>query len=541
MSSGGASKPEVKPKSGGASKPAVKPDVGNAAEFVEAGLAGQIKNFKSLWALYLSDPTDCSRSTAYTALRKLLKEHPFVRSETTTVDSVGHAFNAIGFTIDLRGFRTWLKTADGKPYKNIKGTGVDDTVYLFSAFLRQFLPRGLHIVTATNKETGAETVFAFRGIPKFSGLVKTDEDEESDAPGSGAFLFGSMADVKKVYVTEKSNGENAKLGMIRLDGVLYLMAGSKTTFTIWPAEADYFDSYPLKEGERSEGNYPSTTIGKIYSEWFRGLTVEQMNEFEAEFAKHGYNATIIAEINRKWEQHIVPIDMTHLAFVSFLGPDGKSIDPKKAFEFFRRVGVTDSSTDTVRHVSVREVEVTGPDCLDLIEAKIRDGVNSEGGVLYLFGNDDLVGDDLVGLVKVKTAWYVIRRGLRELFRGFLKTLMHGECKGIGHIKTKRNPKSDPKTLKTQQTKEFSKLVSVVMKTAKDRFGGLGEAFVTFMLKRLASTVEVDYAGLVKYVAEQPMSTGTEMTLLMEAVKKLTGEFNANFPQLMAECTAQNTA
>jgi len=386
--SGGAPKPAVKPKSGGASKPEVEmPDVDNAAKLFEAELTGQIKDLERLFTLYLSDPTDCSRSTVYTALRKLLEAHPFVRSETTTVDSVGHEFNATGFTIDLWKFRKWLQTADGKPYKGIKGTGVDDTVYLFSAFLRQFLPRGLHIVTATNKETGAETVFAFRGIPKFSGLVKTDEDEESAASGSGAFLFGKMADAKKVYVTEKSNGENAKLGMILLDGELYLIAGSKTTFTIWPAEADYFDSYPLKDGERPDGDYPSTTIGKIYSEWFRGLTDTQKNEFEAEFAKHGYNATIIAEINRKWEQHIVPINMTHLAFVSFLGPDGKSIDPKKAFEFFRRVGVTDSSTDTVRHVSVREVAVTDSDCVDRIVAEIRDGVNSEGGVLYIFGDD----------------------------------------------------------------------------------------------------------------------------------------------------------
>ncbi len=39
------------------------------------------------------------------------------------------------------------------------------------------------------------------------------------------FFFDGQttADVTEVYVTEKSNGENAKLGLRRLDGELYLL------------------------------------------------------------------------------------------------------------------------------------------------------------------------------------------------------------------------------------------------------------------------------------------------------------------------------
>ena len=71
---------------------------------------------------------------------------------------------------------------------------------------------------------GNVTTFGFRGIPKFSGLVASDEDEESHAEAAMFFFDGqTMEDVKEVYVTEKSNGENAKLSVRVLDGVDYLL------------------------------------------------------------------------------------------------------------------------------------------------------------------------------------------------------------------------------------------------------------------------------------------------------------------------------
>ena len=150
----------------------------------ESPLTGLESELARLKALYMSDPSADARSRMCIALRELLSKHPFVRSETTVSEQEVHRFEQVGFTIDMWKFRAWLKSEEGKLYKTLKGTGVDDTVYLISNLLRTYLPRGLHIVTATNKETNAETVFVFRGIPKFSGMTATDEDEESGASGA---------------------------------------------------------------------------------------------------------------------------------------------------------------------------------------------------------------------------------------------------------------------------------------------------------------------------------------------------------------------
>jgi hypothetical protein len=538
MSSGGASK---EPKSGTSKGGASKGGEPNEPKVVipqfldaESHLLGRIRDLEQLWALYRSDPSDEARSRMCIALQELLKEHPFVRSETTVFEHEVHKFKKVGFTIDMWNFRKWLKTEEGKLYKKLTGTGVDDGVYLVSNLLRTYLPRGLHIITATKKDTGNETTFPFQGIPKFSGLTGDDEDEASSAEASKFFFSGSMADVKDVYVTEKSNGENAKLGMKRLDGILYLIGGSKLTCEIWPADRDYQEFYPPKEGERLEGEYPVQTICKIYSDWICGLSPVRLRALEAKFAEHGYMATIIAELNREWEQHIVSNDMTYLEFVSFLDGNGQSINPDDAFSFFESIGVTESDTDPVCHVRMEKFTINSREELDGIVNKIRDDDNSEGAVLYLFNKKGL----LIGLVKVKTNWYITRRRLRELFRGFLTPLMGGVCKGIGHIQTRRKQNPDSKLW---QTKKFSDLVTAVTKKIKIECGEFGQTFVSYMLKRLED--ELGGQNVEECIADQqtipfPAKDGAcEMTSLMVAVEKLNMEFNTAFPQLVENCSA----
>ena len=333
-------------------------------------------------------------------------------------------------------------------------------------------------------------------------------------------------------MTEKSNGENAKLSLIRIDDLLYAIAGSKTTCAIWPADRDYFEFYPLKEGERPEGNYPVQTICKIYSEWLRGLSTEQLRSFEDEFAKHGDMATIIAELNREWEPHIVENTSTYLSFVSFLGCDGKSINPENAFSFFESIGVTESDTDPMRHVSMYSVDIDSS-VMPIVD-KIRSDTGSEGAVLYLFDG----AGNLVGLVKVKTTWYITLRRLRELFRGFLTSLMGGVCKGIGHIPTRRKQNPDPKLW---QTKKFIDLVTAVTKKIKSECGEFGQTFVTYMLKRLED--ELEGRSIADCIADQQpilcpaKDAACEMTPLMVAVKKLNTVFNTAFPQLVEDCSA----
>lgn len=526
---------ESKP-TGGASK---APDMPSGPLECELNLQPLVKKLKRLTALYNSDPNPSIKSLIAKTLQELLEKHPFVHTTETTANSVDHSFKVVGFTINMRSFRDWLKTPEGKPYKGIQGTGVDDTVYLISELLRVYLPRGCHVITATNSVTGVETVFRFVGINKFSGLQPGDEDEESASSAAAFFVNGqTMANVTEIYVTEKINGENAKLSMIKIDGVLYLIAGSKTTCSIWPADEDFFESYPLKEGENPDGEYPSTTICKLYSEWFRGLTPEQRLRFCDEFEKHNSNLTIVAELNRERAPHIVKNKSTYLTLFTMLGSNGPSIDPKEVFSFFKSIGVTDSDTESVRHVRMRERQISSPTELTELVDKIRQDENSEGAVLYLFGKNGLVG-----LAKVKTNWYVLRRSLRELCRNNLfAPLTRGDCKGVPNLPSRRNKPTE----KTWQKTTFDVVVKTAINKARGKCGDFGVNFIKYLVAELAKmlSTELGDQNLSDYIAEQlsiqfPVETESVigemtplMTPLMTALKTLNERFNNAFPQLV---------
>ena len=501
-----------------------------------------VKKLEHLTALCRSDPDPFIWSKLARARQELLEKHPFVQTTETTYDSAYHSFKISGFTINMRSFREWLKTPEGKTYKNVRGTGVDDTVYLISEVLRTYLPRGCHVITATNKTTGNITTFMFNGIPKFSGLQPDDEDEESGARAD-AFFFErkTMADAKEVFVTEKSNGENAKLSARRIDGILYLIAGSKTTCSIWPADEHFSKSHPLKEGETCD-SYPSTLICWLYSEWFLGLSEELKTLFIAEFEKHNYCATIMAELNQVDAQHIVPFKKTCLVFFAIPGPDGKSLYVKYVLEFFKSLGLTelDASDATVCHVNMRKVEITSEtDFTDLVYA-IRSGTNSEGAVLYLFDKDK----NLIGLAKVKKVWYTKRRRIRELFRNqFLVPLTRGDCRGVPNLPARRTKPSE----KTWQGTSLDNLVAAAMKKINGACGDLGVNFVKHVITVFEQLLgdELGDKSISKYIAGQSVipfpddetdSSSIETTPptpLMTALTKLNTRFNRYFPQLMA--------
>ena len=95
---------------------------------------------------------------------------------------------------------------------------------------------GFHIVTATHKPTGAKHILSFTGIFKFTGLNPGDEDEESSCTDDASRFFtggARMSDATGFWCTVKSNGENAKFRVVELDGVVYILAGSKVPLLRW--------------------------------------------------------------------------------------------------------------------------------------------------------------------------------------------------------------------------------------------------------------------------------------------------------------------
>eukprot|EP00913_Durusdinium_trenchii_P007931 g7437.t1 len=177
---------------------------------------------------------------------KLLTAHPFVERKVKEVPAEalapGVSVEVENFRLMVFKFRKWLKTPEPRWFSVKKdrslvlalagGKGFDDGLYLTSALLRKFLPRGYTHFRFTRNALADDTAeppvhVVLRGFFKFTGLTAADEDEESKATeDASAFLFQgySMDDAQRFLVTTKSNGENGKYTFRRIFGDWYCFA-----------------------------------------------------------------------------------------------------------------------------------------------------------------------------------------------------------------------------------------------------------------------------------------------------------------------------
>ena len=101
--------------------------------------------------------------------------------------------------------------------------------------------------------------------------------------------------------------------MIVADGVRYLVSGSKNTCHIWPAKECFHEWMPKMipgetfPAEKNAGK-PHIAVGRAYSKWFRALDVKKQDAFvDALWNRRGGHCTLVGEVNRPWEEHILAI------------------------------------------------------------------------------------------------------------------------------------------------------------------------------------------------------------------------------------------
>eukprot|EP00467_Chlorarachnion_reptans_P002231 CAMPEP_0114510054 /NCGR_PEP_ID=MMETSP0109-20121206/13568_1 /TAXON_ID=29199 /ORGANISM="Chlorarachnion reptans, Strain CCCM449" /LENGTH=546 /DNA_ID=CAMNT_0001689307 /DNA_START=1 /DNA_END=1641 /DNA_ORIENTATION=- len=432
------------------------------------------------------------------ALLRFAIAHPFIQVKTPVTHIYkDHSVTITGYQLAIFKFRKWLtKDSEGRKYKSAAGGMSDDGLYTVSPMLRALMPRGLSEVKFKPTGGGKETTVVFKGIPKFSGLVASDEDEESNASANIFFYKGKSIDnAGGFYTTAKSNGENAKLGCHIVDGIVYLIAGSKNTCFLWPAKE------PVQRFQKANNpSVPGQFICALYSDWFLKLAKEQQSRFAEDMGKN--YGTIMAEINTPWYEHVVPINSLYIECYCLLDVHGQPVHPREAFEFFRRFGIKqmhptisaapapkkDSITkpEDLQNVVNREswIDTINKDGAYKLDAKttyighvffsrhdikelstvvnsIREATNTEGAVLYL---TDAKTEEVIGLVKVKASEYVIRRRLRENMKGAIfGPLRRGDIKDFPApmpMKNKRKGGSGAVS--------GVKSVSGALQTAKDR-------------------------------------------------------------------------
>ena len=324
-------------------------------------------------------------------------------------------------TVDVNGVQMELITY--KPHRHQP----DDLMYGRNPKLRTILPRGCSFIVLPSY-----VVRAF-GTRKFGGYKPTDEDERQDQILSGkanaddeiTTLEGRyLSEVTNIVYTEKSNGENMKCGLFVYEDVIYLWAGSKMTVKVWDASVP-FEGCGLTDEDHAP--YPGETICTMWSKFFLGLS-EERHDYLVKLFTSGAVLSFVAEVNRPWCEHMVPISHTFVEFFTALNGEGISMFPAHSFKIFKSLGlgVKDESSLPAEgygfyHVPFKAYKCDA-DCLDEIVQKISSEiihkenspiVSMEGGVLYLCDESG----EVVALVKVKNDWYAFWRRVREQSKG----------------------------------------------------------------------------------------------------------------------------
>ena len=388
---------------------------------------------------------------------KILNEHPFVKKGDKPKELIFkyHVFTVIMYRLNIRKFNKSLKylctRGNSKERKNAqklksKAGGVtDDGLYTISMILRRLLPRGFHVIycknNIENNPNGYKDIKFFRGIPKFTGLIASDEDEESNSSKHNQSFFYKnykMNDATHFYETIKSNGENCKLGLLTAkytdnEDIIYAISGSKNTCDIWPIQEKSTKYIPIMIDQSKR--IPSIWIAKIYSEFLMDLK-ENNSEIYQEYIKIMYidnDYIIMGEINEPWSEHILPINELFIDTYAILNnnsKDGLPIDSNIAFKYFKEFNMEPKKPNlfkydlkmtikdlmnvksTIKHVKYNKHDIKDLNkCID----SIRDDAKYEGSVLYICNKLD----NVIGLCKVKSSEYVVRRRIRERMKNAL--------------------------------------------------------------------------------------------------------------------------
>ena len=277
----------------------------------------------------------------------------------------GTLFNVSVHSVDKKGFVT---TRYGIP---------DDDTYLQYPSLFAVIPRIL-VVRVNDDETGSYAVVA-SGQPKFMAVTNTDnddgddddddDDDDADAENNcGAFRIPGVV---SYYADEKANGHLIFYRLI--PGTRLLLAGTKNY--AWLASLD--DSL-----QTIEASSPTAMTVDAYAYMFDMLKRDCMYGNVMRVLQTG--VTLLGE--RETNQHLrYYADPGVMFFDASLPPPFKT--PHSVGPF----AVKDMTNEKL--------------------LQLRSGGNSEGWVLR---GVNAHGETLVRL-KLKTAWYVILRGGRQLF------------------------------------------------------------------------------------------------------------------------------
>lgn len=261
-------------------------------------------------------------------------------------------------------------------------------------------------ILSGGRQSGSSDDMLVFALKKFTGGMG---DEDEDQPESNHvwkdYFLGPLSSVSKVVCTIKENGEAAHMSVRLMEGPaggdgrksFVLCLGSKNVHLLARDKADV-EKY-------ADSRYQ---VAKVVAHAALDTLAAMPNSDRALLLNFlaASRLTAVFELLQPDHQHVEDlsgIDRPELRFITWTAFDVSkesycALAPDWGLELARALGLK-----TVAY------EVIEPDRVEARMDKVRRGYGYEGEVLYFLDPQGRV----LGLLKKKTAWYVVLRAIRE--------------------------------------------------------------------------------------------------------------------------------
>lgn len=307
-------------------------------------------------------------------------------------------------------------------YGNKKGPPTDDACYEAEEKVRRLIPRGLCFIEVS-KESNGQPIFqgpACFAMRKFSGgLGDEDNDDGKGSQNRWKCFFTSPAEQASIVcAAKKANGEAAHFSCVRIpleDGgsILLKIAGSKHVHFCYRNATTDLDKY-------TEDRF---ALAKIVARTFEASPASQdigLLEFLADTG-----LTSCFELEQPSSMHVeyFDFDAPRLSFLAFTPSDIGSVSGEQSEEDLSGhclppvFGYKVAAMFGLTPVPYAIHDVASVNIANIIH-HVRRRWGDEGDVFYFVDESG----HTIGLVKIKTVWYVVLRAIREKLRTMVRVL-----------------------------------------------------------------------------------------------------------------------
>ena len=296
----------------------------------------------------------------------------------------------------------------------------DDKLYNEDQELKLYFPRGLTIMKLQDIHGHSSLDAVIYANKKFTGSPIDEDNDDIINHNWRDFFIKPYEDSVKVLCMEKINGEAGHFSGRFIENKFYLFAGSKNVHLMFN-EKKHIDLY---EGNRFQ--IAKEVAYEVFSHW-SNMSSKTRNHL-AHFL-HKTKGTITCEILRKSNQHVVVIEKDELVAYCVTPPPMiiKSMkDPMHLLTITSPLHLL--QLFECLNFKIPKYEEITMDEVEERDTMVRNQTQLEGEVYYFIDKYD----NTIGLLKVKTEWYLLCRAIRQ--KTFWNMYGRHECHDPDKIK-----------------------------------------------------------------------------------------------------------